>query len=122
MATENHGKSVSLEAAADLSSYQDRFVKLSSGKVTYCGAGQDAIGVLTNDPSAAGRAAEVVLSGIAKVTAGGNCTQDGMAASDSAGRAVNAASGDYILGKFLDAATTAGEKIRVLLFASHPTL
>jgi len=110
MAVENLGKCVTLPAAADLSSYQYRFIKVdSSGYAALCGDGQDADGVLQNDPGAAGRAA-------------GTCTAGGDAASDANGRAVNAASGDYIKGVFLESATGAGQIIKMIFQPSKATL
>lgn len=123
MASENLGKTITLAASTDLSSYQDRFVKTSSGQVALCGDGQDAIGILQNDPAASGREATVALDGIAKVVVGGTCTVDGYGASDSAGRAVNAVSGDYKLCRFLETATVAGSIVRVILLPGpHPIL
>jgi len=124
MAVENLGKCVTLTAAADLSSYQYRFIKVdSSGYAALCGDGQDADGVLQNDPGAAGRAANVMVGvGITKITAGGTCTAGGDAASDANGRAVNAASGDYIKGVFLESATGAGQIIKMIFQPSKATL
>jgi hypothetical protein len=122
MATESVQNSISLEAATSLASYQYCFVKLSAGQAALCGAGQDAIGVLQNDPAAANRAAEIAVGVISKVKIGGMVTQDGNVASDSTGRAVDATSGDYILGKALDGGTVANTIVRVLLQAGHPIM
>jgi hypothetical protein len=121
MATQNLGQTISLEAGADLTSSQYRFVKLSSGKAALCGDGEDAIGVLQNDPNS-GQEAAVALSGITKVVAGGMCTQDGYGASDSSGRAVDAVTGDFTLCRFLEAATTAGEIVSAVLLPAHPVV
>ncbi len=94
---------VSIEAGADLSAKQFFFVSVSAdGQIDPTGDGGDADGILQNDPSAAGRAAEVAISGVVKVIAGGTCTRGGPAASDAAGEAVDPASGDVILGTFLE--------------------
>lgn len=123
MATENIQASVALEASTDLSARQYHFMKLSSGQLALCGAGQDAIGVLQDDPAAAGRAGNVAMLGIVKVKIGGTVTIDGDVASDSTGRAVDAASGDHILGKALEGGTVANTIIRVLVSPGpHPTM
>jgi hypothetical protein len=99
MAYKNSQTSVTLEAGADLSAKQFFFVAMSSdGQVDPAGDGANAIGVLLNDPSAAGRAAEVCIGGLTRVSAGGTIAAGAAVASDAAGEAVTAASGDVILG------------------------
>ena len=122
MATENVQSSITLASAADLSSSQYCFVKLSAGLAALCGAGEDAIGVLQNDPAAAARAAEIADGGIVKVKVGAVVAQDANVASDSTGRAVTAVSGDYMLGKALEASTAANQIIRVLRTSRNPIL
>ncbi len=116
MATENLGHSITLPAAADLSSKQYRFMAIdSNGRVDVTGAGADAAGVLQNDPAAIDRAAQVMVGpGITKIEAGGACTKGANAASDADGQAVDTATGDVILGEFLDTATAAGEIIELV--------
>ena len=116
MAIENLGKCVPLPANADLSAAQYYIVKLNtSGKVAACGDGQRGNGVLQNDPAAADRAATVMVGdGITKGVVGGVVTAGDQVASDSSGRFVTAASGDYILGIALETSTTAGQIIAVL--------
>lgn len=97
-------------AAADLSAKQYFIVNAnSSDRINIAGAGGQAVGVLQDDPAAAGRAACVAVSGVSKVVAGGTCTAGSFAASDSAGKAVNAASGDIAIGKFRSGTSTAGD-------------
>lgn len=94
---------VTLEAGQDLSAKQFFFVSVSAdGQVDPTGDGAYAVGVVQNDPAAAGRAAEVAIAGITKVSCGGAVTRGGPVASDAAGEAVNAASGDVILGEALE--------------------
>ncbi len=116
MAYENLGKCVTLPANADLSASQNCFVDInSSGKVAVAGDGTDAVGVLQDDPAAADRGAIVMVgNGITKVKSGGTCTAGSWAASDSSGRAVNAVSGDQILGQFISGTTSADEIITML--------
>lgn len=99
MAYKNSQTSVTLEAGADLSAKQFFFVSMSSdGQVDPAGDGANAIGVLLNDPAAAGRAAEVCIGGMTRVLAGGTVAAGAAVASDAAGEAVTAATGDVILG------------------------
>lgn len=115
--------SVTLEAGGDLSAAQFTFVELASdGQVDQvASAGGDAVGVLLNDPAAAGRAAEVAIMGIAKVKAGAALTAGDRVQSDASGKAITAASGDIVLGRALDTAAAADELIRVLLISTHVT-
>lgn len=116
MATENLGKCVSLPVAADLSSYQYRFVKVdTSARAALCGDGQKAVGVLQDDPAAAGRPGNVMVGiGVTKVVVAGAITMGDAVSSDSQGRANTAASGDYVVGIALETSTTAGQIISIL--------
>lgn len=94
---------VTLEAGADLSAKQFFFVSVSAdGQVDPTGDGLHADGVLQNDPAAAGRAAEVAISGIVQVSCGGTVTRGGPVAADTNGEAVDATTGDVILGTALE--------------------
>lgn len=99
MAYKNSQTCVTLEAGQDLSAKQFFFVSLASdGQVDPTGDGASAIGVLLNDPAAAGRGAEVCIGGMTRVSAGGTIAAGAAVASDAAGEAVTAATGDVILG------------------------
>ena len=116
-----------LEAAADLSASQYRFVRVdANGRAALCGAGQPAVGVLQNKPSAAGQAAQVRALGITKVVAGGAISKGALVASDASGQAVaatvttantttGALTGSHVAGIALEAAAGAGQVISVLL-------
>jgi len=121
MATQNLGKTITILANEDLSSYQFRFMKInSSAKATLCGEGEAACGVLQNDPAAANRGADVMVgTGQTKVVAGAAASCGDWVASDSVGRAVVASSSDHILGQFLEAPGEAGDVVSVL-FQRHP--
>jgi hypothetical protein len=102
MAYESISHKISLEAAADLSAKQYFLVKVdSTGKAALCGDGENAVGVLQNDPEA-GQAATIATGGIAKVECGGVITTGGNVACNADGEAVAAASGDYIVGVALE--------------------
>jgi hypothetical protein len=108
---------ITLEAGADLSAKQNFFVSVSAdGQVDPTGDGAHADGVLLNKPDAAGKAAEVAIAGVIEVICGGVVTRGGAVASDTNGEAVNAASGDVILGTAL--ATGSDGAIIPVLF--HP--
>lgn len=115
MAYESNLNCVSLEAGQDLSAKQYYFVTVASdGQVDPTGDGLEADGVLQDTPSAAGQAAQVAISGITKVACGGTVTKGGDVGSDSAGKAVDAATGDYILGVALETGAS-GSIIAMLL-------
>jgi len=91
------------EAGGDLSAAQFKFVALAAdGQVDVAGDGVAAVGVLLNEPAAAGRAATVVVSGKTIVEAGGSITAGDDIASDLNGDAITADTGDIILGYALE--------------------
>lgn len=117
MAYEQAQTKITVQANADLSSYQFRAVKAvnSSGtaQAALCGTGQQALGILQDKPAAQGRAAQVCVLGVTKAVAGGTVTAGSMVASDSTGRVVNAVSGDIAIGIALEGTSTAGEIVSV---------
>lgn len=114
MATDDIGKTISLPASGDLSAAQYKFIVTSSGKAAVAGAGASAVGVLQNDPDAVDRAATVAIEGIVKVVAGAAFSLDAEIMSDASGRAITATSTNMILGTALEAATAAGQIVKVL--------
>ena len=98
MSKENSLTSISFEASADLSAAQYFFMKVTSTGVALAGNGEKSVGVLQNKPAALGREATVAINGVTKMEAGGTIAIDGDVASDAAGKAVAAATGDQILG------------------------
>lgn len=116
MAYENLGKVINIPAASDLSASQYHFVKLdSSAKLALSAEGEDAIGVLQDDPAAADRGGAVMVGvGITKVVAGAATHAGFPVASDGTGRAIDSDTGDYILGFFLEAASGAGALVSIL--------
>lgn len=112
-------QSITLEAGADLSAGQFRFVLVAAdGQVDLVSAaGGDSDGVLLNDPDAAGKAATVAYAGRVKVVIGvGGLVAGNKVQSDASGEAILAASGDHVLGKCL-VGGAAGELGEVLLSA-----
>lgn len=115
MAFEEILRSVTMEANADLSTAQYRFLVLdgTTGRVNLAGAGGDAYGVLQNKPKGVGHAATVARSGISKVVAGEAIARGDAIASDATGRAVVAGTGEATCGRAVLAATGAGQIISV---------
>lgn len=121
MATENLGKTITLPIATTALNKQYRFVTVdSAGRAALAADGGDAIGVLQDDAATLDYATCVMVgNGITKVMAGAATTLGGYVASDSTGRAVDPATGDRILGEFLEAATAAGDIVSIL-FQKYP--
>lgn len=97
MAYEERLQCVSRPANADLSALQYTFVALnSSGNVIApTGQGAAAIGVLQNKPDAAGKVAEIAISGVSKLKLGADSLAAGIEVTTGAdGQAEAAASGD----------------------------
>jgi hypothetical protein len=121
MATELACFEHSWPAVRDLSSYQHRIMKLSSGQIDFATAATDVLlGVIQDKPAAAGRAGCVRIYGISKVEAGDAVLENALVTSDNVGRGVTAAAGagtnNYIIGRALTAAGAAGDKFNVLLY------
>lgn len=103
MAYEIHVHSLTLLAAADLSSYQYRAVKVdSNGKAALSGDGENAIGILQDKPDAQDKAAEVMVLGASKAEYGGSVTAGDNLASDANGKLVTATASDAILAVALE--------------------
>jgi hypothetical protein len=88
------------KAGGDLSAAQYKFVKqANTGRVSVCTVGgENAFGVLQNDPAAIDREAQVAILGVTKVMAGGTVAIGDLIETDASGRAVTASSG-VILGE-----------------------
>ena len=117
MAVNNNQTCVTLEAGADLSSNQFHFVTMDSdGQLSVSTDGAASIGVLLNDPAAAGRAAEVCIGGLTRVEAGGTVAAGAAVASNSTGEAITAGTNDIILGT----AVTGGADGEVISIVFQP--
>jgi len=127
MAYENHlTPPITLEAAADLSAQQYRFVKLdTNGRVAAIAAVTDIpVGVLQNKPTGLGEMAEILVVGITKVRgdvdlARGNqigCSVDGEAAPYVAGTDTT----KYIVGQILEDNSAAGGLCTALINCANP--
>lgn len=107
MATEASLMTFTRKASGDLSSAQYKFVKqASTGRVSACSvAGENAFGVLQNDPSAIDQEASIAIGGVTKVIAGGSVSIGDLVETDTSGRAVGASSG-VVLGEAVSAGST----------------
>jgi hypothetical protein len=120
MATENSVICISLPAAADLSAAQYKIVHInSSGQAAVSNATSNAVGVLQNKPTAAGRVATVAYAGISKCVAGAAIAAGARVTSDANGNAITAATaGDPVIG-FAVTGAASGDVFPVLLTQSH---
>jgi len=122
MAFEQQQTKLTVPANTDLSAKQFFVVKLTNSSGTaqaaLCGAGAESFGILQNKPAAQGRAAEVAVAGASKAVAGGTVTAGSKVASDSAGKVVDAVSGDIAVGWALEGTTTAGELVTIAVAPS----
>ena len=107
-----HGQVETYIAGADLSSSQYLFVKVSGANVVVAGDGEAAVGILWNDPTS-GKAASVVRGGDPHVYAGAAIAAGVDIASDAAGKAVAATTGDIILGTTRAAAAASGDLVQI---------
>ena len=115
----------SYKAAADLSSYQYHFVKLTADNtVNLCGNNERAVGILQNKPDTAGQEAVVALPGeVSKMVAGEAIAIGKMITSkaDGHGEVADAASEWVCALAQFKAADAAGDIIDVLVagFDAH---
>lgn len=107
---------ITLESGGDYHTSQYCFVVVAAdGQVDPAGAGVRADGVLYNKPDAAGKAADVAISGIVKMKSGAAVTRGAMVKSDGSGRAIDATTTTFAMGRALEACSNADEIIMVLL-------
>lgn len=118
------GKNImqSVPAGSDLSAKQYYLVTInSSGELALTGDAGYASGVLQNEPAAQGRAGAIVTQGETRVIAGGAFNAGELLGSNSAGKAVNAATNDAVIGQALEAATADGDIVRIDFFGGAGT-
>ena len=99
MATMQSRDTRTFVAGEDLSTAQFKFVTLEADSQVDLAdtAGENCVGVLLVEGEAA-RAVTVVMTGSVMVEAGGTVTAGGAVATDATGRAVDATTGDIIMG------------------------
>lgn len=116
MAADNQVQSITIPAAADLSAQQYRCMTVnSSGQAAVANATALVVGILQNEPTAAGQAATVAYAGVSKAKAGASITAGSRVTADASGNVIAAATaGDAVIGVALDGAA-ANDVIRVLI-------
>lgn len=114
MAFEKVGETLpGLEAGADLTTHQFKFVQVTVNGIELAAAGGRIAGVLQNKPDT-GNAASVWGPGtVSKVVAGAAVAKGADVTPDAQARAVTSATGNYIAGQALTAAASAGELVSV---------
>jgi len=114
---ENSLQCITLPAAADYSTtgqYLCVKVNTSGQAEVIASQGVDCIGILQNDPAAAGRAATVAVGGVCKAMSGDTLTAGVKVTAGADGRVETAATGDFVLGWTLTAAND-GQILSLLL-------
>lgn len=116
MAFDIPGQTRSYEAGADLSSKQYTFVKKSGAQVVGAAAATDlVIGVLQNKPSAQGKAATVMISGVSKVIAAEQLAAGVPVYITSAGKVTSTKASNIVVGITETACSGADTVVSVLL-------
>jgi hypothetical protein len=123
MAYEIPGKTISLEASGDLSAAQHHMVEVdANGQLTVSNsAGESVFGVLQNDPNAQGRVGTVMKDGVSKCVAGAAVVAGNLIQTNASGRGIPVASGDFVVGRALDAAANDGETFTLAMGENHRT-
>lgn len=103
MANFFEGQQISLPAAADLSTHQFKFVRMTATGINITTANsQVAVGILQDKPNALDAPGAVMLDGGSKLVLGGTVAAGDNVTSDATGRAVTAATGNQVLGVCVD--------------------
>jgi len=121
MAWTDNMQTISLTAAADLSSYQYRFVKVDGdGNAALCGDDGNAIGVLQNAPES-GQACTIAISGVTKLYIGTTSTLDSgsIISCEANGAGKIQDSGAYRLGICLEDSTADGDIISIVFTGAN---
>jgi hypothetical protein len=114
-----------LLAGANLAANQYRFVKpgATEGQVIAIAAVTDVpCGIQLDKPDAAGKQIEVETFGITEVEVGAAVTYGDRLQCDAVGRAIAAAATGFPVARALGAATAAGQRIPVFVYAIAPAV
>lgn len=109
---EHQAVNITFKAGGDLSSGANTFVKIdSNGEMVAAGDGEEVLGVLMEDTAdnAFGAVAIQNAGNIIRVKSGAAVTQGSKVASNSAGKCIDAASGDIEVGVALEGSTAEDE-------------
>lgn len=111
-----------LSAAADLSAKQYVVMRFAAAttvniasEVLVTGALKGPIGILQNAPKS-GEPATVAYMGLSKAFGGGTVTAGAPVSYNSSGCVIDAVSGDTVIGRAMETATTHAEIVTVMLF------
>lgn len=122
----NYSLKITLEAGADLSAAQYKFVEIGAGGVvTVCnGATDRPIGVLQNAPLS-GQEAEVVVAGGTKVVSSGDIAIGAAIGTDAAGKAAALVAGTdttkFVVGTVILPAGADGEILTAVVNCAAPS-
>jgi hypothetical protein len=118
------GDDFTARAATDMTNLQYRVMRLAAaGNPPTCNiashnlgssAAGAVAGVLQNNPSS-GQAATLRRSGLSKAVAGAAVTANAFVTHDGSGYVIDAVSGSMVIGRALEAAANAGERLTVML-------
>lgn len=106
---------VGMVAGADLSAEQYKLVKVTTNGVEVAGAGELSVGVLQQGETTGNAVSVWGVGSVSKVIAGAAVAQGARVTSDATGRAVTAASGNYIAGVCLTESANADELVTVYI-------
>jgi len=113
----NDSATIVMNTADELEKSRALAVKFdANGKAVLCGAGENAIGILvadTNEKVDADEQVSVQVKEMGRWVAGGEVIPGDELTSDASGRAVKAASGDFIIAVALSAAVEEGTILKV---------
>lgn len=111
-----------LTAATSLNHHQYGVVRFAAAttvnicsEVLVSGALKGPLGILQNKPYV-NEPAQVCVMGLSKVFGGGTITAGAPISYDSSGHVIDAVSGDVVIGRAMQAAATAGERVTALIF------
>lgn len=114
MANSTNIWTTTLPAAGDLSSSQYLGLVATGGEAAVAGAGDKIVGVLQNNPDAAGKAASVMVHGLTKAISGAAVTAGVEVEVDAAGKFITLSAGESV-GFAKDAAAGADSIFSVIL-------
>ena len=124
MAYEMDVLDVTFLAYTDLSSYQYRFVKLTSNNtVTVCGSTEQAIGILQNAPTAAREAARVRVFGVSRLEMSATIAYGALVGSAANGEGVTvSADHEAYCAICIQGETLVGNELCTVLLTGHSTI
>ena len=114
----NESPTITCKAAAALTAPKALALALGSSGVSLPSAGADCVGIaLISNPDsvASGGDVDIQIKDLALWTASAAITAGALLATTAAGKAATATAGDYIIARALEAATAAGDLIKVKL-------